>query len=594
MRSVTKLRWRRLFTRRRKQVEHIGESAEKGLERHFFGRLNRIVGVRRFVLSWMLLLLLLVGGVVIQMRGLTRFYQDLRPGVGGIMTEGIVGSFSGANPIYATGSVDASVSRLVFSSLMRYDSNNELVGDLAETLNANPEGNTYTVKLRENITWHDGTPLTADDVVFTYQLIQKPDTRSPLLPNWRKVEITAKDARTVEFKLPHGLASFPHSLTNGIVPKHILGKVPPSELRSAQFNTVNPIGSGPFKWEDIQVSGGSPETREEQVGLVANNAYFKGPPKIERFVIRAVHSEERLAAAFESGEVNAAAGLTTAPPNMDPSAREYSIPLTGQVMVFFKNSNEILEDRKVRRALTRATDQAEIVQLLGYPVVFSKAPLLSSHVGYNKDIVQYSYNIEEAKELLDKAGWKVGANGIREKGKKTKKQLSFELYSQSEGQYAQIAQMLQAQWKKLGVDLKVTLEQDTKLQSTIAFHSYDALLYGITLGSDPDVYAYWHSSQADPRSNSRLNLSEYKSNQADAALEAGRSRVAGDLRQTKYRPFLDAWRRDAPGVALYQPRYLYLTSSRIFGFEPTVFNSPTDRYADVENWAVRQDRVNIY
>lgn len=596
MNRVTKLRWRRRLRQQKEQVEHIGESAEAGLEQHFFGRLHHIVGVRRFIFSWILLLVLLAGGVVIQMRGLSRFYQDLRPGVGGIMSEGIVGSFTGANPVYATSPVDASVARLVFSSLMKYDSSNQLVGDLAENLDANPEGDKYTVRLRENILWHDGQPLTAEDVVFTYQTIQKPDARSPLLPNWRKVEIKAVNERTVEFKLPHGLASFPHSLTNGIVPKHILGKIPPADLRSAQFNTVRPVGSGPFKWEDIQVSGGSPENREEQVGLVANNDYYKGPPKIERFVVRAIHNQERLARLLEAGEVRAAAGLSNVPPNLSESSREYSVPLTGQVMVFFKNSNEILKDRRVRRALTRGTNQAEIIRSLGYPVLFTKGPLLSSHTGYNKDIVQYSYDIEAAKKLLDKAGWKVGTNGIRER-KISKKQtlpLTFELHSQSGNQYAQIAQDLQKQWKELGVDLKVTLEEDTKLQSTIAFHSYDALLYGITLGSDPDVYAYWHSSQADPRSNSRLNLSEYKSNQADAALEAGRSRVAADLRQAKYRPLLEAWRRDAPGVALYQPRYLYITNNRIFGFEPTVFNSPTDRYANVEGWAVRQDRVNIY
>jgi len=588
-----KFRFSRLFKRRKAQVETLGESAEKGIERHFFARLSHIIGIRRFMFSWILLLLLLAGGVVIQTRGLSRFYQSLQPGVGGIFTEGIVGSFSNANPIYATSAVDASVARLVFSGLMKYDNQNRLVPDLAEKLDANPEGNQYTVRLRENILWHDGTPLTAADVVFTYQTIQKPDARSPLLPNWRKVEISAKDSRTIIFTLPHGLASFPHSLTNGIVPKHVLENIPVSDLRAAQFNTVNPIGSGPFKWEGVQVSGGDPESREEQIGMTVNNNYYKDSPKIERFVIRAFRSEQRLAEAFDKGEVSAAAGLETAPERLEKSntAREYSIPLTGQVMIFLKNSDEILRDEKVRSALTQATNQDELIQALDYPVLYSRGPLLNGHVGYDKDLVQQKYNFEAAMQQLDNAGWKVGVDGIRSK---KNQQLTVELFTQADTQYSQLAQTIKAQWQKIGVLVTVTEEQDTKLQSTIAAHSYDALLYGITVGPDPDVYAYWHSSQADPRSASRLNLAEYKSKTADAALEAGRSRVASSLRKTKYQPFLKAWRKDAPAIALYQPRFLYVTNNRIFGFEPTTLNSSTDRYANVENWAVRQDRVNIY
>ncbi len=586
---ATKLRWRRRVRRSQQQVENLGSQAEQGMEKHFFKRLGRFVSIRRFVAAWVILLGLLISGVVVQNRALSRFYQTLEPGEGGIYTEGILGVFTNANPLYSNGPVDASVSRLVFSGLMKYDDQNRLVGDLASKVDVDSRGVVYTAHLRDGITWHDGTPFTAEDVVFTYKTIQKPDARSPLISNWQKVEIKALDNKTVQFTLPHTLASFPGSLTTGIIPKHILGKVSPGDLRSAVFNSARPIGTGPFKWDAVQVTGNEMETREEQIGLTTNDDYYLGSPKLERFVIRAFHSEEQLIASLSNGELSGAAGLSTMPKDIE--AVEHSVPLMGQVMVFMKNSHPILKDKAVRQALVRSTDQNEIVQGLGYPVVYSRSPLLAAHVGYDENIVQLSNNPKKAAKLLDKAGWKVADEGIRAKKGKP---LAFNLYTQSDSQYAYIAQILQKQWRDMGVKVEVILEPENRLQTTIASHGYDSLLYGITIGADPDVYAYWHSTQADPRSANRLNLAEYKSKSADAALEAGRSRVEPEQRATKYQPFLKAWREDAPAVGLYQPRYLYVTTVKLFGFEPVRINSSVDRYANVENWAVRQDRVDIY
>lgn len=590
---ATKLRWRRRVRHSQKHVENLGSQAEQGLEQHFFKRLNRFVGVRRFVVTWILLFTLLISGVVVQNRALSRFYQVAEPGQGGIYTEGILGAFTNANPLYATGPVDASVSRLVFSGLMKYDTDNKLVGDVAKSVEVDKGGTTYTAHLRENVRWHDGEQLTADDVAFTYQTIQKPDTKSPLIDNWQKVEIETVDQYTVKFTLPHSLASFKHTLTTGLLPEHILGKVEPSDLRSASFNTARPIGSGPFKWDAVQVSGNNPTTREEQIGLTANKQYHFNTPKLERFVIRAFHNEDDLIEAFNESELSGAAGLAARPDNLKKpsSVTEYNVPIMGEVMVFMKNSNPILKDKTVRKALVRATDQNEIVKGLGYPVVYARSPLLASHIGYRSDIVQATFNAKAAGKLLDKAGWKIGKDGVRHKKGKP---LAINLYSQSDSNYAYVAQILQKQWQAIGVDVEVTLEADNKLQGTISSHSYDALLYGITIGSDPDVYAYWHSSQADPRATKRLNFSEYESSTADAALEAGRSRIDAKQRAAKYKPFLEAWKDDAPSIGLYQPRYLYLVRGKLYGFNPTVFNSSADRYANVENWAVRLDRVDIY
>ena len=187
-----KLRVRRRFRLRKRQVENIGAQAEAQLERNLFRRLERLRDVRRFIASWLLLLVLLGGCMVVQIRALGGYYQTLTPVPGGTINEGIVGSFTNANPVYATSSVDLAVSRLLFSSLYTYNDKNQLVGSLADgPWKADPEGMVYTVKLRPDVTWHDGKPLTADDIVFTYQVIQNPDANSPLNASWRDIEVVA-------------------------------------------------------------------------------------------------------------------------------------------------------------------------------------------------------------------------------------------------------------------------------------------------------------------------------------------------------------------------------------------------------------------
>jgi peptide/nickel transport system substrate-binding protein len=569
----------------------MGVQAEDQIERLFFRRLNRLVDVRRFIVTWILLLVLLIGGLVAQTRGLTNYYQKLSPVPGGTYTEGIIGSYTNANPLYATDAVDSAVSRLIFSGLLKYDKDNHLVGDLADKWAVDEREVKYTFHLRPNITWHDGTPFTSEDVVFTYKTIQNADAKSPLFTSWQRVVIEAPSPRTVVFTLPSALSSFPNSLTNGIVPKHLLAATPANQLRSIRFNSIDPVGTGPFRFERVEVTGITPEARSEQIALSANENYHSGPPKLQRYVIRSYHNESQLIDALKRQELNGAAGLSSLSDELRTlsGVHAYNVPLTGEVLVFFKTTSEVLQDVKVRQALIKATDQNDIVANLGYPVISARGPFLASHLGYNKDLVQFTKNIDEAKKLLDDAGWKLNGQGIRQKDNKT---LSFRLYAQNRNEYAYVTQKLQMQWREIGVQAEVLLQPDSELQTTVANHAYDALLYGISLGVDPDTYAYWHSSQADVRSLNRLNFAEYKSTAADKALEAGRSRSDPALRTIKYRPFLESWRNDAPAIALYQPRFLYITRGELFGFDGNEMNSATDRFSNVDHWMVRQAKVN--
>ncbi len=589
---TTKLRWRRRFRRSKRQVEELGLQTEEHLERHFFRRLAKLASVRRFTIAWITLLVLLAGCVLVQTRALGKYYLGDVPAAGGIHTEGLVGNFTNANPIYAATNADSNVSKLVFSGLMKYDQHNQLVGDMAKEWSVNEKGTRYIFKLRPELKWHDGYALTAEDVVFTYQTIQNPDTKSPFAVSWQGVKVSNPDAQTIVFDLPNPLISFPHSLTGGIVPKHLLAKIPKSQLRAVSFNT-NPVGSGPFKWEGVEVTGETSENREQHIGLLPYENYHFGKPKLDKMTLKIYRSEDSLLDAFRKRELNAMAGISAIPADIrnDIETQQYNLPLTSAVMVFLKSNQEVLRDIVVRQALALATDQPAILNDFPEPVISLQGPLLAGQIGYDKSLRQQVNDPARAAKILDEAGWKLNAQDIREKNGKT---LSFRLFSQDSNEYSRVAQTLQKQWKQIGVDLQLSLQSENDLQTAIAFHNYDALLYGISIGADSDIFAYWHSSQADLRSPTRLNFSEYKSLTADKALEGGRTRTEPTLRAIKYRPFLEAWYHDVPAIALYQPHFLYVTRGHVGGFTPTLLNSTADRYAHIEDWTISQQKAPLY
>jgi peptide/nickel transport system substrate-binding protein len=295
---------------------------------------------------------------------------------------------------------------------------------------------------------------------------------------------------------------------------------------------------------------------------------------------------------FEKGELNGMAGLTALPPQLAHSSSiyNYNIPLTAEVMVFFNTTQPILNDKTVRQALVEAIDENSIIDGLGYPVIPAKGPLLSFQLGYNPNVLQLSTDLASANKLLTSDGWILNKNGTRYKAGQP---LEFSLFTQDSGEFDYISSALKTQWAKVGADVQVLPQQSTDLQTIISERAYGALLYGISIGVDPDVFAYWDSSQAQPNAVPGLNLSLYSDPVADSALEGGRTRTDPALRAAKYQPFLQAWQTDAPALALYQPRYLYVTRGQLYGFNPTMINSGTDRFSNVNNWEIREVRTTI-
>ena len=585
--------WRKRIREGQRQVEDIGLIAEETLDHHVLDRLDRLVPVRRFVITWLGGMLLLIAITFVQFINLSAYYQKLKPIPGGVYIEGSQGSYTNANPIYASTDPDQTISRLVFAGLLKTNSSGQLVGDLASSYTVTDNGKDYTVNLKPNLTWQDGQPLTSADVAFTFDTIENPDAESPLFNDWQGIDITAPTPSTVVFKLPDVLASFPYELTTGIIPKHVLGSVPASSLKSANFNTINPVGAGPFSWNGIQVVNGSdPANEEVQIALNPFKGYNGGKPKLNEFIEDIYANHNQLVAAFNNNNLTAMKADIPPPSNIEnkPGVNKYSFLLRAGTYVFFKTSSGILNDQSVRTALVEAANVKSIIAKLGYPTRQVSQPLLTGQLAYNSSNNQPKFNLDSAKQALINDGYTTIKNGIRYKNNEP---LTFTLTAADTPENRMVTSLLKNQWKQAGLDLKLSLLGPVDFISALDEHNYDAVLTSISIGVDPDVFVYWDSAEADIRSTTRLNFSEYSNATADESLQSGRTRIDPMLRVIKYQPFLQAWQQANPALGLYQPRLLYLTNGNVGGLNNQELSNATDRFNNVQNWEIEEAKVTI-
>lgn len=544
--------------------------------------------VRRHALGWLLLLSCLTAAVFWQTTISAQPYRALVPAEGGVYTEGVFGALDNFNPIFASTPAERAASRLLFASLLTYDTKNDLVGELAEHWSVDPSGKVYTVQLRPNAKWHDGMPITADDVVFTFNLIKNADTRSPLYTGWRNIAVEKVDQAVVKFTLPVTYAAFPNSLVQGILPQHALKDVYPTEMRTTAFNRAPKVGSGAFQFQDLTSVGD--KQSHYLLRTTANPAYVLGAPKLAGFQLHAYKNSENMPQAFASQEV---AGLSDASLSHITSLGDpknyvrINAPLFNGVYAFLKTDSPYLADARVRQALQHATNQPSLMKLLNNQVEELRGPLLPQQLGYRADINQPATDLDRARQLLDAAGWVMGEDGKRHKDGQI---LQIRVVTVNSGNYPTVAEELMRQWAQVGIGFEsLVVKPEDAQQNVIIPRAYDVLVYEIAIGRDPDVYAYWHSSQA---SSTGLNLSNYKSPKVDDELDSARSRLDPALREAKYRLFFQQWINDAPAIALYRPALTYIQNKNVETFAPRPMVDATDRYFTVRNWA--SERVPLF
>lgn len=539
--------------------------------------------------AWLLAIAALIVAAFWQTTQFSALYSADIPAEGTTYTEGVVGAVDNLNPIFASTPAEKAVSRLVFSSLFYIDNRSTPQPELVDRYSLDGSGKVYTMTLRKDARWQDGVPITARDVSYTFSVIKDADTHSQLYSSWRNITVEQADDYTVRFTLPAPYTPFLNALTVGILPEHMLSKVRPSELRSHAFSRSPSVSSGPFVFRDVRTIGDS-KKQQSIVRMDGNEDYFLGTPKLSHFQLHAYGSREDLVNAFRTQEVAAISDESSAQLedlSDNKSGMRSDSPLYNGVYAFLQMNSPLLEDVKVRNALELATDQPAILKQLHNRVQPVTGPLLSGHLGYDPALQQAPTNLQAAKKLLDDAGWTLGPDGKRVS--KEGQPLKLQLVTLSSGDFPAIAQTLMNQWARIGVSFDSQLIRPDDIQQNVIIpRAYDVLLYELAIGADPDVYAYWHSSQATDRG---FNLSEYKSAQADDALDSARSRNDPALRIAKYRTFTQRWLADVPAIGLYRPNLTYIQTRGVTSFGVRNLADPVDRFENVRFWSASKTRL---
>ena len=582
--NYLRFRYRRQTRLVQRRIARTRRNSSTYIDRHMRGKWFQLRLVRRFILIWGAIIIIAMLGVIGQIRTLNERARVAVARPGGVMREAQVGTVKNLNPILPENSISADTNRLIFSGLTQHNDKRKIVPDLARSWEISTDGKTYTFHLRHNITWHDGVPFGAPDVVFTLAAIQNPDSRSPLAGSWQGVKAEARGNDTVVFTLPNPLSSFLDSTTVGILPRHLLESVDPNSLRENGFNQ-HPIGTGPFKLKTF-----APAANE--ISLEANTTYYDGRPQLDGYRFELFATKAEAITAYASRRVDAVGNVT--PEILKQveklkAIKTYDYKLPDEVTMFFKTDDVLLKDKSLRLILSGAVDRKKILQAADQGIGLGLTqPILPGEPGYTTAFANNEKSVAATRAAPDSAGWKLVGNTRVKDGKK----LKLNLVTLQGGELERAAMELKNQWHEVGIDLLVKAVPRNELeQSYIRTRQYQLLLYGINLGGDPDVYAFWHSSQIkDPG----LNLSDYSSADADRALEAGRIKQDTLVRKGKYQAFLKAWNADAPAIVLYEPIYRYGITETAKGFAAGALVEPNDRFFDVQNWTIQTDQQTRY
>ena len=510
------------------------------------------------------------------------------PKSGGEYTEGLAAQPRYINPILAqTSEADADLVQLIYSGLFGYDADGHLVKRLAAEQSVSEDGKVYTVTLRPGVKWHDGEEVTADDVVFTAQVLQDPAYKSPLRANWLSVDVAAVDRYTVTFTLKKAYFGFLANLTLGILPKHIWETIAPENFLLADYNLA-PIGSGPYSFFDSEKDSSGNILAYE---LHAWNEYFDGAPYIQKVTFHFYPDETALIDAYNRKEVM---GINSVTPENLPklteqkSTRVYEINIPRIFAVFFNvTKNAALAHDEVRAALSYATDRDAIIREVlsgkGQPAYTALFPFMT---GYASDLAFPHFDRDKAEALLDDGGWKHGADGVRAKDGTV---LAIELTVPDWPELAKTADILKAQWEQVGARITVNVASANDLQqNAIRPREYQALLFGEAAMLESDPYSFWHSSQKhDPG----LNLALFDNKDADDILTALREELNPDKRREQYRTFQEILLKENPAVFLYTPSYLYVVNSAVKGIDAKSIDASAFRLSTIKDWYVKTQRV---
>jgi peptide/nickel transport system substrate-binding protein len=498
------------------------------------------------------------------------------------MTHVVFGAASepgGFNPLLPDTGSSAASWELLYESLISPDPNTGAPRPgLAESWDASPDGLTWTFHLRSGVQWSDGQPFTSDDVAFTFDAIQDPNTGSPRRGSFANTAgYSTPDPATFRLTLKQPDCPFlSTTMLSPIVPRHALDGV--ADMKTDDFNVSRPVGTGPYVLKEWK--------RGEQVTLAANPTYWGGRPQIDEWIQRPITSKQVLVAQLKLGEVDYgsvtpdALDELTAQPNLATAA--VSNP-TAISVIMYNLDRALFQDKRVRQALTHALDRQAVVDTL----LYGQGEVLNSPIApvswaSNANVPTFTHDPDAARSLLSQAGWQLGASGLLEKDGKP---LSFTLTcNNANPQRLSVVTIAQDSWRKLGVQAVPEILDGAgvraKYQQT---HDFDAVIEGGPLGltNDPDQTVLW-SSAGIP---GRTNFTHYTDPRVDQLLE--QARTTSGCGEADRKPFYDQFQQviadDQPFTFLYTARTNVVYNKRLRGVSP----SPWIGTAPYVSWGIK-------
>ncbi len=546
-------------------------------------------------LFWVFFGIAVVTSVLLLLRITDRFLNEV-PRYGGELTEGVIGFPRHINPVIARTDTDRDLTALIYSGLVRKMPDGSFTPDLAESVSVSEDGKIYTAILRKELTWHDGTPVTASDVAFTVGAMVDGarEIKGTRRASWEGITVETPDTQTITFTLPSPYTPFTEQLTMGILPAHLWGSLPREQFDLSNLN-LRPVGTGPYKIDDIILRGdGIPV----EYTLRAFDDFALERPYIERIIMRFYGNRDELLGAYESkdilsmSEVDPALGETL---SHDGHSRVISSPLDRVFAVYFNQAHTpLLADKAVREALEVLTNRDALIAsvLHGYGTAID-GPVPPGR--YGSIAVSTSTDeerIAKATAILEKGGWKKNESGLYQKSdtkNKTTLDLSFAISTGDTDELKAAAEFLATSWTKIGavVETKV-YDKSTLTKDIIAPREYDALLYGAVTDRLPDLLPFWHSSQ---RTDPGLNIAMYTNSKADKFLEQSRSATTTEQELSSLAGFFAELKTDRPAVFLYSPSFLYAISGELSGVSIGAMSTKADRFASVFEWYTETERV---
>ena len=462
---------------------------------------------------------------------------------GGTLIDAMTAEPSGLIAMTAGESAASAIAGKLFNSLLKYDKNLDLTGELAQSWDISEDKKTVTFHLKPNLKWADNAPLTSEDVLFTWQKVTDDHTRTPYGSDYKLViKAEAIDASTfrVTYAVPYAPALETWAGLH-ILPKHLLKD---QDINTTAFKR-NPVGSHYYKLESWK--------NGQHLKLTRNTNATQGQAKIAHLISRIIPDKAAQFLELSADNIDMMAlnpiqyaRVLPARLTLNKNVALYKELGNSYVYLGFNLKRKPFDDVRVRQAINYAINKKEIIDGvllgLGEPVA---SPYKLGTRWSNLALAPYPYNPTKAKALLNAAGFSdANHDGILDKDGKP---FSFEILTTNK-EREMSAVLIQHRLKEVGIEVHIRmLEWASFLGRFIEPREFDAIVLGWGLGLDPDQYNIWHSSQQGPK---QFNFIGYNNPQVDKLLEAGRLELDPDKRMKIYHEFSKILLEDSPIVYL--------------------------------------------